>query len=130
MKLHILMVDDEAVVRELVSRYLRRHDCEVPTATTSAEAYRFVNESQVDLVVLDVMLGEDDGIKLLGAIKKVRPKLPVIMLTSIKSDKQLLQEAMKKGASAFLEKSIPFETLLMEIRRVLHEKREKEKSSS
>lgn len=119
MKPHILVVDDEVVVRDLVSRYLRRHDCEVTTATTSAEAWRIVNEMKVDAVVLDIMLGEEDGIQLLSAIKKAKPKLPVIMLTSMEPDKALVDEAMQNHASAFLQKNIPFERLLQEIRRVL-----------
>lgn len=122
MKPHILVVDDEVIVRDLVSRYLRRRDYEVTTATTSAEAWRFLNETKVDLVVLDVMLGQENGIKLLGAIKQSQPALPVIMLTSMEPDKELVQEAMSKNASAFLNKNIPFERLLQEIVRVLEEK--------
>jgi CheY-like chemotaxis protein len=54
---HILVVDDEAPTRELLSIYLKRRGCTVTTANTGADALRLVEELPVQLVILDINLG-------------------------------------------------------------------------
>ena len=62
---HILVVDDEAQIRELLAVYLARQGYQVCTAATSVETMRLVEEDDIDLVVLDIGLAEEDGLKLL-----------------------------------------------------------------
>src|SRR5256885_15646817 len=76
---HILVVDDEAPTRELLSIYLKRRGCTVTTANNGADALRLVNELPVQLVILDINLGEKaSGLDLLEPMKKSRPNVPVI----------------------------------------------------
>src|SRR5262245_64720190 len=99
---HILVVDDEAPTRELLSIYLKRRGCSVTTANTATDALRLVNEIPVQLVILDIKLGEEtSGLDLLEPIKKSRPNLPVILFSGIGLDEQTLQDARKKGASGY-----------------------------
>jgi CheY-like chemotaxis protein len=71
----------------------------------------------VDLVVLDIGLANEDGLKLLSQIKKDHPNLPVVMLTGMGFVEDLLQEAHQKGADGYVSKVLPLDELLMAIQR-------------
>ena len=77
----ILVVDDEPMVREVVTRYLQRENFAVDTATDGREALVVFGASRPDLVILDVMLPEMDG---LGVLERLRARgdVPVILLTA------------------------------------------------
>ena len=116
---HILVVDDEAPIRDLLSTFFRKRDYEVTTAATAEEAQKLAKEPSLKLVILDIALGEEDGLQLLAALKGNHPKLPVIILTGMGFDDELLQEALEKGASGYVSKTLPLEQLLMEVHRAL-----------
>jgi len=122
MKQHILVVDDEAPILDLLSAYFKKHGYEVSSASNATEAMRLINEKALDLVVLDVLLADTDGLEILGRIKVAHPKLPVIIMTGIGFDEELLQEAVKKGAAGYVSKTLPLDQLLMEVHRTLNYK--------
>lgn len=119
MQQHILVVDDEAPIRDLLSSYLRKHGYEVTTAGAADEALRHVEEKRVQAVILDVLLADTDGLEVLVKIKETHPRLPVIIMTGIGFDEELLQEAVQKGASGYVSKTLPLDQLLMEVHRTL-----------
>jgi DNA-binding response OmpR family regulator len=116
---HILVVDDEAPIRDLLSTFFRKRNYKVTTAATAEEAQKLAKEPSLKLVILDIALGEEDGLQLLAALKGDHPKLPVIILTGMGFDDELLQEALEKGASGYVSKTLPLEQLLMEVHRTL-----------
>jgi DNA-binding NtrC family response regulator len=116
---HILVVDDEAQIRELLAVYLARQGFRVCTAATSAETMRLVGEGEIDLVVLDIGLAEEDGLKLLTSLKTEHPDLRVVMLTGMGFVEDLLLEANQKGADGYVSKVLPLEELLLAIQRAL-----------
>jgi two-component system, NtrC family, nitrogen regulation response regulator NtrX len=121
MKQHILVVDDEAPIRELLQAYLQKHGYTVTTAMTGGEALALADEVPLHLIILDVLLGEDaDGLELLATLKTAHPNLPVIIMTGIGFDEDLLQEALQKGASGYISKTLPLDQLLMEVHRALN----------
>jgi len=122
MKQHILVVDDEAPIRDLLSAYFKKHGYQVSTAGTAADACRLVDEQAVSAVVLDVLLPDTDGLEALAMMKASHPKLPVIIMTGIGFDEELLQEAVQKGASGYVSKTLPLDQLLMEVHRTLNYK--------
>ncbi len=124
MSQRILVVDDEAQIRELLALYLSKQGYEVQTAASSAETMRLVNQAPLDLVVLDIGLAEEDGLGLLSTIKAQCPQLPVVMLTGMGFVEELLQEANQKGAQGYVSKVLPLEELLLAIQRVLKPLRE------
>ena len=75
MKQHILIVDDEDQIRELLSLYLTRHGYEVSTARTSAQTLQIIEKTLVNIVVLDISLADEDGMGLLSAIKARHPEV-------------------------------------------------------
>lgn len=115
----ILVVDDEAAIVDLLSVYLRKQGYAVTTAISSAEAKALIDERSFGLVILDILLAESDGLVLLGQLKETHPDLPVVMMTGLGFDERLLREAMSKGASAYVSKTLPLDQLLKEIRQVL-----------
>ena len=119
MKQRILVVDDEPQIREMLSLYFANHGYEAATAANSAETLRAVQESQVDVVVLDIGLAEEDGLKLLDQLKRAHPTLRVIMLTGMGFVEDLLLEAQQKGADGYVSKVLPLDELLLAIQRIL-----------
>jgi DNA-binding response OmpR family regulator len=116
---HILVVDDEAPIRDLLSTFFRKRGYQVMTAGTAEEAQRLANEPSLNLVILDVALADEDGLELLATLKRVHPRLPVLILTGMGFDDELLKEALEKGASGYVSKTLPLEQLLMEVHRTL-----------
>ncbi len=119
MKQHILVVDDEAPIRELLTTYFTRRGYSVTPCANGADTLRAVDEIPLSLVILDLALVDDDGLELLERIKRSHPNLAVIILTGMGFDEDLLQEAKSKGADGYVSKTLPLEQLHMEVRRVL-----------
>jgi DNA-binding response OmpR family regulator len=117
MSQHILVVDDEAQIRELLSVYLLKQGFKVSSAGTSEETLKVLKQQKPDLVVLDIGLADEDGLKLLADIKKSHPNLRVVMLTGMGFVEDLLQEAHQKGADGYVSKILPLDELLMAIQR-------------
>jgi DNA-binding response OmpR family regulator len=113
----ILVVDDEPQIRELLSVYLVRQGFDVTTAASSVETLESLDKNNIDMVVLDIGLADEDGLKLLEDIKKGRPKVRVVMLTGMGFVEDLLQEAHQKGADGYVSKIVPLDELLMAIKR-------------
>jgi DNA-binding NtrC family response regulator len=119
MKQHILVVDDEPPIQQLLKSYFEKHGYQVTTASDAAEAYRLADDVPLNLVILDVLLGDSDGLEILQTLKNAHPNLAVIIMTGIGFDEELLQEAIKKGASGYVSKTLPLDQLLMEVHRTL-----------
>jgi DNA-binding response OmpR family regulator len=111
------VVDDEAQIRELLSVYLLKQGFKVSSAGTSEETLKILKQQSADLVVLDIGLADEDGLKLLADIKKSHPNLRVVMLTGMGFVEDLLQEAHQKGADGYVSKILPLDELLMAIQR-------------
>src|SRR3989442_10423530 len=116
---HILVVDDESQICDLLAIYLSKQGYKVSTAASSAQTMRLVDENAIDLVVLDIGLAEEDGLKLLPTIKARHPNLRVVMLTGMGFVEELLQEANQKGADGYVSKVLALEELLLAIERAL-----------
>jgi DNA-binding response OmpR family regulator len=117
MSQHILVVDDEAQIRELLCIYLKKQGFEVSSAATSQETLAILKKTRLDLVVLDIGLADEDGLRLLAEVKKNHPSLKVVMLTGMGFVEDLLQEAHQKGADGYVSKVLPLDELLMAIQR-------------
>jgi DNA-binding response OmpR family regulator len=114
---HILVVDDESHIRELLSMYLRKQGYEVSTASSSSETLACLADKTVDLIVLDIGLAEEDGLSLLEHLKTSHPGVRVVMLTGMGFVEDLLQEAHDKGADGYVSKVLPLDELLIAIER-------------
>lgn len=117
----ILAVDDENDIL-LILRTSLRDEYEVITASNGAEALQKVAEDKPDLVLLDMMMPEMDGIEVLEELRE-RPAsatLPVIFLTGV-SDKAKIKEALNKGSAYYIVKPFSHLDLLQKVALVLRE---------
>ena len=113
-----LLLDDDAAIRTLVADYLAQHGIAVRTVATGAEFRRVAEAVDVDLVLLDLMLPDDDGLALCPWLKRLRPTLPVIMLTA-QGDPISRVLGLELGADDYLPKPFEPRELVARIRAVL-----------
>ena len=100
----ILIVDDNDLIRTLLRGILRAEDCEIiGEARNGTLALDFIEKSKPDMVFLDVMMPEMDGLEALQSIKRLYPEIIVVMITGSPS-KDNVQESIQGGASGFIIK--------------------------
>jgi len=109
----ILIVDDEADIRELVAAILEDEGHNTRTAKNSDDALAAIATQRPGLVFLDVWLQGSrlDGMQLLGAIKQEHPGLPVVMISG-HGNIETAVSAIKLGASDFIEKPFKVDRLV------------------
>lgn len=100
----ILVVDDEPEIVSMVRRLLRDPSREITGVSTAAAARRFMAESSLDLMILDLRLPDADGMTLLEEIRKQVPALPVVVLTGYGTITHAIQ-ATRLGAVDMIEKT-------------------------
>lgn len=103
--LRVLLVEEDPMVRQVVSEYLRRDQHEVSTAVTGREGLEKFEAGAFDLVVADLALGELNGERLAAAIKARTPAMPVILLTGF-ADSVVSPEHKPDGIDAVLRKPL------------------------
>ncbi len=113
--LRILLVDDEEDFLEATSKRLARRGFEVRTAARCGDGMKEVAAGWPDVVVLDVMLPDVDGMECLRRVKQSAPALPVVMLTAHASMQAGL-EGIAQGASDYCLKPIEVDALVEKIR--------------
>jgi DNA-binding NtrC family response regulator len=122
----ILIVDDEEILARALGRFLggRGHTCEV--VTSAAAAQQSLRVVRPHLVLLDLRLGDVDGLDTLREIKALDPALPVIMMTAYGSVETAVR-AMKEGALDYVQKPMDLEELELVVTRALGEARARER---
>jgi two-component system phosphate regulon response regulator PhoB len=98
----VLVIDDDPQVRTLVARLLRHEGYDVVEAGDAGEALRHVDQREPDLVLLDVVMPQVDGIDLLAEIR-TRSNVPVIMLTALGDEADRIL-GLKSGADDYMVK--------------------------
>jgi diguanylate cyclase (GGDEF)-like protein/PAS domain S-box-containing protein len=120
----LLVVDDEAMNRDLLSRRLERAGYAVEVASDAKEALARIEASEIELVLLDHMMPGVSGLDLLKLLRATYSpaQLPVIMVTALK-DSENVAEALHLGANDYITKPIDFQIALARIRSQLNRKR-------
>jgi len=106
----ILVVDDEAPVREVLTEYFTTEGYAVEGAGSGAEALTAVRGGRADLVLLDVRMPGLDGVQVLRKIREINGDVPVIMVTA-NEDVSLAKETLKLGAFDYVAKPFDFDYL-------------------
>ncbi len=114
----VLIVDDEPVLRDVLSTLLEQHGYVTHSAASATEAIAVLGEEEVDLVLLDIMLPDTSGLEVLPKIKAIDPHIPVIMMTAYSSVESAI-EAMRLGAFHYVPKPFKHEEVLHIIRQAL-----------
>jgi two-component system, OmpR family, response regulator len=108
---HILVVDDDPTMRELIANYLTNHGFRVNGAAGGEDMSRIIAEDLVDLVVLDLQLAEEDGLQLVNELR-TRSNLPIIVITGHWRDEVDRIVGLELGADDYLTKPFNLRELL------------------
>lgn len=115
---HVLIVDDEAILRQTLARILKGAGFEATTAANGKEALFHLSQQAFDLVYLDIRLPDMSGLEILRAIHAQNADVPVILFTAQPDLKSAL-EAIRSGAMDYLLKPLKPETIIERTRTVM-----------
>ena len=115
----ILMVEDELIINTYLSNFFRNAGYEVAVAGTGIEGLRMASEFCPDIVLLDLVLPDVDGVEVLSKLKKLNAKLPVIVVTGLGPDEEILAECGEYGVNGFVTKDSTVDQLLMHVKRFI-----------
>ena len=109
---HVLVVDDDARLRSLLSRYLAEQGFRVTTASDALEARDRLRVIQPDLLVLDIGMPGETGLELTSALRRERAGVPILMLTALAAPEDRIS-GFESGADDYLSKPFePYELVL------------------
>ena len=114
----ILVADDDAAIRTVLTQALGRAGFDVKTTGTASSLWQWVTEGQGDLVITDVVMPDENGLDLVPRIRKLRPELRVIVM-SAQSTLLTAVKATERGAFEYLPKPFDLGELVAVVRRAL-----------
>jgi two-component system, OmpR family, response regulator ResD len=123
---HILIIDDEASLRQTLARILQRDGYEVTSVASGTEGLSLVAQQPFDLVYLDIRMPDMNGLDVLQTIHAQVPELPVILFTA-QPDLHSAVEALRRGAIDYLMKPLKPESVLARTRAILSEQQKKKR---
>ncbi len=115
---HILVVDDDNRIRDLLKKYLTRNGFRVTAAADAASARKLMTTFDFDLAILDIMMPGETGLELLASLRSSGKRVPVLLLTA-KGETGDRIEGLKAGADDYLAKPFEPEELLLRISAIL-----------
>src|SRR5476649_1732721 len=114
---HVLVVDDDARLRELLRRYLTENGFRVTTAAGGREARQHMADLAFDLIVLDVMMPEESGIELTHHVRR-SSQVPILLLTAMGEVDDRIR-GFESGADDYLPKPFEPRELVLRMRTIL-----------
>jgi two-component system chemotaxis response regulator CheY len=119
----IIIVDDNDLIRTLLRGILRAEDCEIiGEARNGTLALELIEKSKPDIVLLDVLMPEMDGLETLQNIKQQYPEIIVVMITGSPS-KDNVKESIQGGASGFIVKPFNSAKVIETLKRAWNSRR-------
>jgi len=119
---HILIVDDDAEIRSLLSQYLTKNGLRVSAVADGRAMWRALEAGRIDLIVLDLMLPGEDGLTLCRNLRTKSSDVPVIMLTARGEETDRIV-GLEMGADDYLAKPFSARELLARIKAILRRAR-------
>ncbi len=114
---HILIVDDHRDIRDLIAKYLIKHEFRATTAESGPAMRRILQSAAIDLVVLDIMMPQEDGLSLCRFLRETT-QIPVILLTAMGEETDRVV-GLEIGADDYVTKPFNPRELLARIKAVL-----------
>src|ERR687885_1647232 len=121
---NILVADDDAAIRTVLNQALSRAGYEVRSTGNAATLWRWVSQGDGDLVITDVVMPDENAFDLLPRIKKMRPNLPVIVMSAQNTFMTAIR-ASERGAYEYLPKPFDLKELIAIVGRALAEPKER-----
>ncbi|MGZ3409937.1 MAG: response regulator, partial [Xanthobacteraceae bacterium] len=117
---NILVADDDAAIRTVLNQALSRAGYEVRSTGNAATLWRWVSQGDGDLVITDVVMPDENAFDLLPRIKKLRPDLPVVVMSAQNTFMTAIR-ASERGAYEYLPKPFDLKELIAIVGRALSE---------
>lgn len=114
----IFIVDDEPDIRDILSFNILKNGYDVETASSGEEAIELINHYDCDLVLLDIMMSGIDGFITAEKLRKIKPDLPIIFLTALNTEPDLLH-GFSIGADDYIAKPFSIKEVIARIKAVL-----------
>ena len=114
---HILVIDDDPAIRELIVEYLSDNDMRVSAGSSGREMFELIEREAIDLVLLDLKLPGEDGMQLARTLRE-RATIPIILLTGRKEEADRVM-GLELGADDYVTKPFSPRELLARLRAVL-----------
>ena len=114
----LVVVDDDAKLRDLLNRYLTEQQFEVTLAADSASLNRLMQRESFDLIILDQMLPGEDGLSIIRRLRAANDRTPIIMLTA-KGDDVDRTIGLEMGADDYMQKPFNPRELVARVHAVL-----------
>ena len=114
----VLVIDDERIVTDSITKILKAENFEVEVAATGRQGVELALQKEHALVLTDLRMPDIGGMRVLRDIKRAQPAVPVIMITGFATVRSAVQ-AMKLGAAGFLEKPFAPDDLVRTVRKAL-----------
>lgn len=115
---HILVVDDEAPIRETLKEILEYEDFEVSLADNGEKAWSLIQKNDFDVILCDVKMPGIDGMELLEKVQAFRPDIPMVMISG-HGNVEMAIDSTKKGAYDFITKPPDLNRLLITLRNAI-----------
>lgn len=121
----ILVVDDEAPVRDLLGDLFKKEDCLPISCGSGEEALAILKEEAFDVVLLDIKLPEMSGLEVLKEIRRKYTELPVVMITGFGFDEDLISKSKQFGCCGYIGKNMPVAQIIVTFMQFVKEAKER-----
>src|SRR5437762_2460398 len=126
---NILVADDDAAIRTVLNQALSRAGYEVRSTSNAATLWRWVSQGDGDLIITDVVLPDENAFDLLPRIKKLRPELPILVMSAQNTFMTAIR-ASERGAYEYLPKPFDLKELITIVGRALSEPKERARTAA
>ncbi len=121
----VLVVDDEAAVRDLFSDLFKKEGYSVKGVASGEEALELVQKEDFDAILLDIKLKGMSGLEALKKIKDAKPEIVIIMITGFGYDEELLSKSKEYGCSGYIGKNMPISQMISSFKLFVKSAKEK-----
>ena len=115
---HILVVDDDKRILELINDYLNKNNFRVSTADNAIKAREKIENIEFDLIILDIMMPGESGLSLTDSLKKNNFKTPILLLSALGNPEDRIK-GLEIGANDYLTKPFEPKELLLRIKNLI-----------
>ena len=119
MKKHIFIVDDEAEIRDLLAEFLAYRGYRTTVVPSAAEAQKTVISDPPQLIISDLQLEDSDGLQMVEQLKLRLPDIPIMLLTGVFFDPEVVRDVLSKKVASYLNKTAPLTQILSEVQRLI-----------
>ena len=103
----IVVIDDEPEVCDLLKDFLELNGYQASVANRAADGLKIIEKESPDLVLLDIVMPQIDGLECLARIKKIKPDVIVVIISGLQ-DEKIAKEAIRRGAYDYIAKPFDF----------------------